>query len=145
MFSFVNRDNWTVARGLGLRITTEFQGTETADLLDPLWQDRLVGPDNCFNHCGALPENTWQILRASGATINVCPRSDAQYGIGAGMFAYQDAVDHGMKPGFSVDNETSYSTDMFAEMRIAFSTAARSGTQSEVHRGHETACAGGRA
>jgi cytosine/adenosine deaminase-related metal-dependent hydrolase len=121
MFSFVNRENWTFARGLGLRISTEFQGTEAADLLDPLWADRLVGPDNTFNHCGALPEKAWQILRASGATVNVCPRSDAQYGIGSGVFAYQQAVDHGLKPGFSVDNETSYSTDMFTEMRVAFS------------------------
>jgi cytosine/adenosine deaminase-related metal-dependent hydrolase len=89
-------------------------------LLDALWQDKLVGPDNTFNHCGALPERTWQILRESGATINVCPRSDAQYGLGEGIAAYQHALDHGIKPGFSVDNETSYSTDMFSEMRMAF-------------------------
>ena len=120
MFSPVNRDNWAVARNLGLRITTEFQGPNAALLLDPMWQDRLVGPDNCFNHCGALPERTWQILRESGATINVCPRSDAQYGLGEGFPPYQRALDHGIKPGFSVDNETSYSTDMFAEMRVAF-------------------------
>jgi 5-methylthioadenosine/S-adenosylhomocysteine deaminase len=120
MFSPVNRDNWAVARNLGLRITTEFQGPNAAMLLDPMWQDRLVGPDNCFNHCGALPERTWQILRDSGATINVCPRSDAQYGLGEGFPPYQRAIDYGIKPGFSVDNETSYSTDMFAEMRIAF-------------------------
>jgi cytosine/adenosine deaminase-related metal-dependent hydrolase len=33
--------------------------------------------------------------------------------------ALQHAWDHGIKPGFSVDNETSYSTDMFMEMRMA--------------------------
>jgi len=120
MFSPVNRENWTLARRLGLRITTEFQGPQAAALLDPLWQDRLVGPDNTFNHCGALPERTWQILRDSGASINVCPRSDAQYGLGEGISAYQHALDHGIRPGFSVDNETSYSSDMFMEMRVAF-------------------------
>ena len=88
--------------------------------LDALWQEKLVGPDNTFNHCGALPERTWQILRESGANINVCPRSDAQYGLGEGISAYQHALDHGIKPGFSIDNETSYSSDMFAEMRVAF-------------------------
>ncbi len=31
----------------------------------------------------------------------------------------QTAWNHGIKPGFSVDNETSYSTDMFMEMRVA--------------------------
>jgi 5-methylthioadenosine/S-adenosylhomocysteine deaminase len=79
-----------------LRITTEFQGPQAATLLDTLWQDKLVGPDNTFNHCGALPERTWQILHESGATINVCPRSDAQYGLGEGVAAYQHALDHGI-------------------------------------------------
>ncbi len=120
MFSGPDRANWEFARRLGLRITTEFQGPQQAALLDPLWQDKLVGPDNTFNHCGALPERTWQILKQSGANIDVCPRSDAQYALGEGVSAYQHALDHGMNPGFSVDNETSYSSDMFAEMRTAF-------------------------
>ena len=120
MFSPVNRDNWALARRLGLMVTTEFQGPNAAMALDPMWQDRLVGADNCFNHCGALPQRTWQILRDSGAKINVCPRSDAQYGLGEGFSPFQKALDLGIRPGFSIDNETSYSTDMFAEMRAAF-------------------------
>ncbi len=119
MFSGPNRDNWAVARKLGLRITTEFQGPQMATLLDPLAADKLVGPDNTFNHCGALPEKTWQIFVDTGANINVCPRSHAQYALGEGICALQHAWDHGMKPGLSVDNETSYSTDMFMEKRVA--------------------------
>jgi 5-methylthioadenosine/S-adenosylhomocysteine deaminase len=119
MFSGPIRENWAVARKLGLRITTEFQGPQQAALLDPLAADKLVGPDNTFNHCGALPERTWQIFLDSGANINVCPRSDAQYALGEGVCALQHAWDHGIKPGLSVDNETSYSTDMFMEMRMA--------------------------
>jgi 5-methylthioadenosine/S-adenosylhomocysteine deaminase len=119
MFSGPDRNNWAYARQLGLRITTEFQGPQQAALLDPLAQDKMVGPDNTFNHCGALPERTWQIIVDSGANIDVCPRSDAQYALGEGVCAYQHALDHGIKPGFSVDNETSYSTDMFMEMRVA--------------------------
>jgi 5-methylthioadenosine/S-adenosylhomocysteine deaminase len=119
MFSGVSRENWALARKLGLRITTEFQGPQAAAQLDPLAQDKLVGPDNTFNHCGALPEKTWQILVDTGANINVCPRSDAQYALGEGICALQTAWNHGIKPGFSVDNETSYSTDMFMEMRVA--------------------------
>jgi 5-methylthioadenosine/S-adenosylhomocysteine deaminase len=119
MFSGPNRDNWVLARKLGLRITTEFTGPQSAALLDPLAQDKLVGPDNTFNHCGALPAKTWQIFVDTGANINVCPRSDAQYALGEGICALQAAFDHGIKPGLSVDNETSYSTDMFMEMRLA--------------------------
>jgi 5-methylthioadenosine/S-adenosylhomocysteine deaminase len=119
MFSGPIRDNWALARKLGLRITTEFQGPQAAALLNPLAADKLVGADNTFNHCGALPEKTWQIFVDTGVNINVCPRSDAQYALGEGICAIQKAFDHGIKPGFSVDNETSYSTDMFMEMRVA--------------------------
>jgi 5-methylthioadenosine/S-adenosylhomocysteine deaminase len=119
MCSGPNRDNWALARKLGLRVTTEFTGPQAAAALDALAQDKLVGPDNTFNHCGALPEKTWQIFVDTGATINVCPRSDAQYALGEGVCALQSAWDHGIKPGLSVDNETSYSTDMFMEMRVA--------------------------
>jgi len=119
MFSGINRDNWALARKLGLRITTEFQGPQAAAQLDPLAQDKLVGPDNTFNHCGALPEKTWRIFVDTGANINVCPRSDAQYALGEGICALQRAWDHGIRPGLSVDNETSYGGDMFMEMRVA--------------------------
>ena len=52
--------------------------------------------------------------------MNVCPRSDSQYALGEGVSTFQKALDHGMRPGFSIDNEVSYGTDMFTEMRVAF-------------------------
>jgi 5-methylthioadenosine/S-adenosylhomocysteine deaminase len=114
------REQWAYARSLGLRITMEFQGPAMGKMMDQFADEKLLGPDVTFNHCGNLPESTWQNLRNAGVTIDVCPRSDSQYGLGEGFPAYQHAIDHGMKPGFSVDNETSYSTDMFMEMRTAF-------------------------
>jgi 5-methylthioadenosine/S-adenosylhomocysteine deaminase len=117
MFSPPLRENWQFARRLGLRITTEFQGRQAAAALDELACDKLVGPDNTSNHCGALPERTWQIFIDTGVNINVCPRSDAQYALGEGISALQHAWDHGIKPGLSSDNETSYGGEMFTEMR----------------------------
>jgi 5-methylthioadenosine/S-adenosylhomocysteine deaminase len=120
MFSGPDRDNWIVARRLGLRITSEFNGPRAAEVIEPFIIDKLLGPDNTFNHCGALPETTWQHIHDTGVSVNVCPRSDSQYGLGEGIPAFQKALDHGVKPGFSIDNETSYGTDMFMEMRVAF-------------------------
>ncbi|HEJ0327872.1 TPA: amidohydrolase family protein [Serratia marcescens] len=111
---------WAEARRLGLPIVTEFFGAGMASELESLHRRGLLGPDNIFNHCTALPDEGWQILREAGVRINVCPRSDAHYGIENGMFAIQAARRHGINPGLSVDNETSYSTDMFMEMRVAF-------------------------
>jgi 5-methylthioadenosine/S-adenosylhomocysteine deaminase len=120
IFAGPNREQWALARQLGLRITMEFQGPAMGKMMEQFAADNLLGPDVTFNHCGNLPESTWQALKAGNVTINVCPRSDSQYGLGEGFPAFQKALDHGMKPGFSVDNETSYSTDMFMEMRTAF-------------------------
>ncbi|UIN19648.1 amidohydrolase family protein [Herbaspirillum frisingense] len=111
---------WAYARRLGLPIITEFFGGAMAAELEGLHSKGLLRPDNIFNHCTALPDAGWEILREAGVRVNVCPRSDAHYGIEDGMFAMQSAQRHGISPGLSVDNETSYSGDMFMEMRVAF-------------------------
>jgi len=120
MFSPLDRANWALARRLGLRITSEFQGPQMGPVMEQFWNEKLLGPDITYNHCGALPESVWQRIRESGGTVNVCPRSDPQYAIGEGIPAFQKALDHGVRPGLSVDNEVSYGTDMFTEMRVAF-------------------------
>lgn len=111
---------WAEARRLGLPIITEFSERELAAELEGLHRQGLLGPDNIFNHCTAVPDAGWKILREAGVRVNVCPRSDAHYGLEDGMFAMQSALRHGISPGLSVDNETSYSGDMFMEMRVAF-------------------------
>jgi 5-methylthioadenosine/S-adenosylhomocysteine deaminase len=90
-------------------------------MLPKLVQDDVLRPDNIFNHCTALPEHAWQQLAKVGVRITVDPRSDAQYALGDGLFAYQAAIDHGLRPGMGSDLETAYGGDMFTEMRVAFS------------------------
>lgn len=120
MFSALDRSNWALARRLGLRITSEFQGSQMGPVMEQFWNEKRLGPDITYNHCGALSESVWQRIRESGGTVNVCPRSDPQYAIGEGIPAFQKALDHGVRPGLSVDNEVSYGTDMFTEMHVAF-------------------------
>ena len=117
MFSGVNEANWRFARQLGLWVTTEGGG---GSLLPGVAALGLLDNRHTFNHMGNTPDVNWQLIRDAGATVNVCPRSDPQYGLSEGIPALQGALDHGMRPGLSVDNETSYSTDMFTEMRVAF-------------------------
>lgn len=120
MMAQLEPEQWAVARALGMPIVTEFFGAGMAAGLESLHRQGLLGSDNIFNHCTCLPESGWRILREAGVRVNVCPRSDAHYGIEDGMNAWQAAHQHGIRPGLSVDNETSYSGDMFMEMRVAF-------------------------
>ncbi len=117
MFSGAVQANWEFARQLGLWVTTEGGGGAALATLAGLG---LLDERHTFNHMGNTSDLNWQLIRDAGATVDVCPRSDPQYGLSAGIPALQDALDHGMRPGLSVDNETSYSTDMFTEMRVAF-------------------------
>jgi len=117
MFSGANEANWRFARQLGLWVTSEGSGGANLPVLAGLG---LLDERHSFNHMGGTSELNWQLIRDAGATVNVCPRSDPQYGLSEGFPALQGALDHGMRPGLSVDNETSYSTDMFTEMRVAF-------------------------
>jgi cytosine/adenosine deaminase-related metal-dependent hydrolase len=138
MMSQIDREQWAVARELGLNIVTEFFGAGMAAELDALQEEGLLGPDNIFNHCTCMPDHGWSILRHAGVKVNVCPRSDAHYGLEDGVFAWQKAVDHGMNPGLSVDNESSYSGDMFTEMRVAF-YLQRAAAHSAHFHGNKTA------
>lgn len=120
MMSQWDRETWAEARRLGLRIVTEFLGADMGKLLPELKADGLLGPDNIFNHCTGLTDAQWEILRDTGVSVNVCPRSDAQYGLEEGLTVFQRAVDHGIAPAISIDVEASYGGDMFAEMRAAY-------------------------
>ena len=122
MFTGLDRTNWALARRLGIRICTEFSGSVAAKQMDEFSKDKLLSPDNNYNHVYGLPDTTWQQIRDSGGTVNVCPRSDAQYALGESISGFQKGLDHGARPGFSIDNEASYGTDMFTEMHVAFST-----------------------
>jgi 5-methylthioadenosine/S-adenosylhomocysteine deaminase len=137
MFCQPNPEIWRVARKLELKILTEFLGM-MAPMLDDLNRNRLLGSDNIFNHCTGLPEDAWRILANAGVSITVDPRSDAQYALGDGIFAYQAAVDHGLRPGIGTDLETAYGGDMFTEMRVAFSLQ-RAIAQQRRHTGDASA------
>src|SRR6266850_1432953 len=83
MFSPVNAANWEFARQLGLRITTESNGG--AQVMTEVWNEKLLGPDNTYNHCNGWSDDVWKQVRDSGGTVNVCARSDPQYGLGEGI------------------------------------------------------------
>jgi len=120
-FGAANRENWALARSLGLKIHADGISSE---LVEAFAKEKLLGPDFTFNHASGLTDAAWRLVRETGCNVDVCTRCDSQYGLGtgasAGVGGFQKALDFGVQPGFSVDNETSYSTDMFGEMRAAF-------------------------
>ena len=119
LFGQLNLDWWKVARGLNMHILTEFIG-DLAKLGPQFAEAGILGPHNIFNHCTRVPEETWRLLANAGVNITVNPRSDALFGFDDDGFAYQKAIDHGLKPALGIDLDTAFGSDMFGEMRALF-------------------------
>jgi 5-methylthioadenosine/S-adenosylhomocysteine deaminase len=119
LFGQLNLDWWKVARGLDMRILTEFIG-DLAKLGPEFAEKGVLGAHNIFNHCTRVPQETWQLLADSGVNITVNPRSDALFGFDDESFAYQQAIDHGLTPALGIDLDTAFGSDLFGEMHALF-------------------------
>ena len=119
LFGQLNLEWWKVARGLNMRILTEFIG-DLAQLGPEFEQAKILGSDNIFNHCTRVPAQTWKLLADAGVNITVNPRSDALFGFDDETFAYQMAIDHGLTPALGIDLDTAFGSDMFGEMHALF-------------------------
>jgi 5-methylthioadenosine/S-adenosylhomocysteine deaminase len=112
-------DWWEVARGLDMRILTEFIG-DLAQLGPEFAKPGVLGPHNLFNHCTRVPAATWRLFADAGVNITVNPRSDVLFGFDDETFAYQVAVDHGLAPALGIDLDTAFGSDLFGEMHALF-------------------------
>ncbi|MEI9987989.1 MAG: amidohydrolase family protein [Aliidongia sp.] len=119
LFGQLNLDWWKVARGLDMRILTEFIG-DLAKLGPEFAEKGVLGSHNIFNHCTRVPQETWQLFADAGVNITVNPRSDALFGFDDESFAYQQAIDHGLTPALGIDLDTAFGSDLFGEMHALF-------------------------
>jgi 5-methylthioadenosine/S-adenosylhomocysteine deaminase len=119
LFGQLKLDWWTVARRLNLQILTEFIG-DLAKLGPQFAEPGILGPHNIFNHCTRVPEATWKLFADAGVNITVNPRSDALFGFDDEGFAYQKAIDHGLRPALGIDLDTAFGSDLFGEMHALF-------------------------
>src|ERR1700677_2788233 len=119
LFGQINLDWWKVARGLDLRILTEFSG-DWFQLGPEFTEKGVLGPHNIFNHCTRIPQETWNLFADAGVNITVNPRSDALFGFDDESFAYQQAIDHGLRPALGIDLDTAFGSDLFGEMHALF-------------------------
>jgi 5-methylthioadenosine/S-adenosylhomocysteine deaminase len=107
-------ESWTFANEHGFDVVAEM-GMWIPDL-DALLATGLMHEGHTYNHCAGLSETQWRLIAGSGAAVNMVPRSDSQFGLGA-FIPILEANRHGLREGISCDNELSYGYDIFSEMR----------------------------
>ena len=135
LFGQLNLDWWKAARGLDMRILTEFIG-DLAKLGPEFAEPGVLGPHNIFNHCTRVPQETWKLFADAGVNVTVNPRSDALFGFDDESFAYQQAIDHGLTPALGIDLDTAFGSDLFGEMHALFGQQ-RSAMRYRRFRGEE--------
>lgn len=108
-------ESWTFARDNEIGLVAEIGGW--APGLDALLESKLAHPGHTYNHCAALSAHQWDLIADSGAAVNMVPRSDSHFGLGA-FIPVLEPVRRGIEIGLSCDNEISYGYDLFTEMRV---------------------------
>ncbi len=108
-------ESWTFARDHGLDVVAEM-GMWVPDL-DKLLATGLMHPGHTYNHCSGLTTDQWDRIADSGAAVNMVPRSDSHFGLGA-FIPVLEAQRRNIDFGISCDNEISYGYDIFTEMRV---------------------------
>lgn len=101
--------DWTLARGLGLRVHAH-AGSGVAGLL---------GKDVTLVHCSNLTDSDLDSVAASGAAVSLTPSSEMAGG--RGSIPIQKLIDRSIRPGLGIDTERLAPGDMFAQMRAAIS------------------------
>ncbi|PUB20795.1 cytosine/adenosine deaminase-related metal-dependent hydrolase [Promicromonospora sp. AC04] len=108
-------ETWRFAAEHSLDVSSEV-AMGMPGLEDALASD-LLGPAHTLNHCAGLTTDMWRRIADAGAAVNLAPRSDPHYGLGASV-PVMDAGAADVQVGISSDNELSYAHDMFTEMRV---------------------------
>jgi cytosine/adenosine deaminase-related metal-dependent hydrolase len=117
----LTKEDWEAARRLGVWLSVDGAGgPKSALTLQEFQKAGLLDEKHTINHGYGLADESWKLIRDAGMPVNACPRSDSQWALGDAHMGLQGALNAGIRPGLSVDNDTAYSTDMFSEMRAAF-------------------------
>ncbi|CDP86680.1 MULTISPECIES: amidohydrolase family protein [Mycolicibacterium] len=109
-----SKESWAFAAHNCFDLCTEMGAWIPA--LEELVDAGMMREGHTYNHCAGLSPEIWKAIADSGAAVNLSPRSDSHFGVGAFAPALEPNR-HGLQEGISSDNELSYGHDMFTEMR----------------------------
>jgi 5-methylthioadenosine/S-adenosylhomocysteine deaminase len=109
---------WEVGRMAGVPIISHATSPVAAAQLEALGRAGLMGSDNEYIHCTHFPDTAWQLIRDTGGKVSIAPAIEMTEG--HGMPAFQEALDHGIRPSLSTDVDVVMTTDLFTVMRSAF-------------------------
>jgi cytosine/adenosine deaminase-related metal-dependent hydrolase len=109
---------WEVGRKAGVPIVSHATNPAAAAQLEALGRAGLMGPNNEYIHCTHFPDTAWQRIRDTGGKVSIAPAIEMTEG--HGRPAFQEALDHHVRPSLSTDVDVVMTADFFTVMRSAF-------------------------
>ena len=103
--------DWAAARSVGASISLHAGGSLAAVA-------GVLGPDVTYIHGTTFTDQAWARIRDSGGHISIAAPIEME--MGHGVPPIQAALDHGIRPSLSVDDETQMPGDFFTQMRTVF-------------------------
>lgn len=117
----VVRQEWGMARDLGIPITTHFAMGKLAgkwSMVKQLEALGLLGADTTYIHSCYFSDEEWELVAKSKGTISIAAQVEMQ--MGHGWPPVMKARSYGLRPSLSIDVVTTVPGDMFTQMRCAF-------------------------
>jgi 5-methylthioadenosine/S-adenosylhomocysteine deaminase len=117
----VVRQEWGMARELGIPVTTHFAMGKLAgkwSMVKQLEGLDLLDPGTTYIHSCYLSDEEWDLVAASKGKISIAPQVEMQ--MGHGWPPFMKARSHGLRPSLSIDVVTTAPGDMFTQMRCGF-------------------------
>jgi cytosine/adenosine deaminase-related metal-dependent hydrolase len=120
-----------MARSLGIGMVADpVAWDEGSAHILALATDGLLGPDMVFVHCSDLSEDAWAALGDANVKVALSPFVDEimafdRLGV---LPTVQKALDVGIRPGLSVDIETTVPIDLFTQMRAVLTVQRMRGS-----------------
>ena len=117
----VVRAEWDLARDLDIPITVHVAMGRVAGrfgMVARLDEMDLLRPGTTYIHCCHLSEAEWRMVAGSGGLVSIAAQVELQ--MGHGWPPVMKAMEHGLRPGLSIDVVTSLPGDMFTQIRAAF-------------------------
>jgi cytosine/adenosine deaminase-related metal-dependent hydrolase len=115
----VVRDDWALARELGIRINAHvgqgiFPGRPA---VLPLYKAGLLGDDITFGHCNLLTDEEMRLMADHGVTASVTPEDELN--MGHGHPPILRLMEAGIRPNIGIDTCMAVGGDQFTAMRFA--------------------------
>lgn len=136
----VGAENLRLADELGIGVTVDAVfGANAGAEIEALGAAGELHERITFIHCQSIGEAAWRSIAAAGAQVALAVTSDALLGCEEAVPPIQLALDHGLRPGLSVDVECCLTSDLFSQMQATL-TVQR---MLAHHRHHTTPDAAG--